>query len=384
MADTLDGIRVCMIVTNDVSRDARVQKEAATAAEAGAEVIVIGVGDPEQMWTPSGYELRLVEPMKASDHRLRAVRIAQNLWRERAFHSRLARAARQVHADIIHCNDLVTLAPGVRAAKGKSRVVYDAHELSTEGGGLKDWQRWLLVRQERRLAPRADAVLAVSRSSAEWLAEHRCLRTQPTVVMNGAAVCSERPGALSGPVRLFFQGQLFFDRNVEAAVRCMPYLRGRATLTLQGWGEAEQQLRELIRNLDVEDCVHFVPPCGPLEVVEAARAYDVGLILHKPVTLNHELTLPNKLFDYLGAGLAIVAPNLPVFEEIIGSTGCGMTFSHDGSPSLQSVLDRIVSDRSGLQEMKRHAAEACHQYCWDVQGRKLIGVYRQVAGVGSA
>lgn len=373
-----------MLVTNDASRDARVQKEAESAVSAGAEVIVVGVGTAEQAWIPSGYELRLVEPMHASATPVRSVRIVQNLTRERAVERRMVRAARATAADIIHCNDLDTLWSGARAAAGRARVVYDAHELSTEGGVAKPWQRWLMTRRENRLAHRADAVIAVNRPIAEWLVEHRGLSRVPTVVMNGARGCSAGSTVASGPVRMLFQGQFFFDRNIEAAVRCMPRLRGNATLTLQGWGEAELSLRALVAELGLEDCVEFIPPCGPLEVVESARGYDCGLILHKPLNLNHRFSSPNKLFDYLGAGLAVVAPSLPVFDEVIGSAGCGGIFSHDGDPSLCSVLEQLASDRSALEALKAKAVAACSSYSWAVQAERLLDVYGRVAGRGVA
>lgn len=385
MSSPLEGVRICMLVTNDVSRDARVQKEAMSAAAAGADVVVVGVGLAEQHWQPDGYELRLVAPMRASHHPLRLVRIAQNLWRERAFERRMMSAARDAAADIVHCNDLQTLRAGIAAARATgARVVYDAHELSTEAGTLRNWQLRLLRRRERRLAPRADAVITVNRPIAEWLQEHCALNAPPTVVMNGSTKCLEASAVPEeGPVRLLFQGNFFRDRNIEAAIGCMPALRGRAVLTLQGWGEAEDELRRLVDELEVGDCVRFVSPCGPLEVVEHAREHDIGLILHKPISLNHRYSSPNKLFDYLGAGLAIIAPALPVFEEVVTGHGCGMLFSHDGEPSLQSVLDAAVNDRSMLEKMKRQSSVACRGYCWETQARRLIDVYLRLAYRGS-
>lgn len=377
----LAGLRICMLVTNDVSRDARVQKEAKSAAAAGAEVVVIGVGHAEQQWQPDSYELRLIEPMRASHHPIRFVRIVQNLSRERAFEQRMTMAAREVAADIIHCNDLDTLRPGTLAARATgARVVYDAHELSTEGGVLKWWQRLALAGRERRLASRADAVVTVNKPIAGWLKVHRGLRALPTVVMNGPAECREGTTVPDdAPVRLLFQGNFFYDRNIEAAINCMPQSRGRAILTLQGWGEAEEALRRLVDDLGVQDCVRFVPPCGPLEVVEHARQHDVGLILHKPLTLNHRYSSPNKLFDYLGAGLAVVAPALPVFEQIIGESGCGALFRHDEEPGLLTVLETLLSDRAGLQEMKRRSAVACHEFCWPTQAQRLVSLYARIA-----
>jgi glycosyltransferase involved in cell wall biosynthesis len=378
MTARLDGLRICMLVTNDVSRDARVQKEAETAASVGAEVIVIGVGRSDCRWEPFGYEVRLVEPFRASSAHSRLVRILQNMLRMHRFDRRIAEIARAYEPHIVHANDLDTLRAGVRAARGGAKVVYDAHEIYTEF--VNNRWKWILGRRERRLLRRADGVIAVNRAVAEWLREHRHLSELPAVVMNGPTYCSAGSTVNDGPLRMLFQGQFFRDRNIEAAVRCMPGLRGRAVLTLQGWGETEKDLRRLVTDLEVEDIVTFLPPCTPSETVDYASQNDVGLITYRPLHLNLYLSSPNKLFDYLGAGLAVVAPPLPVLREILEGSGSGVVFEHEGAPSLCQVLDQLASDRERVEALKANAVEACHRYSWASQANCLLGVYLRVLG----
>lgn len=277
----------------------------------------------------------------------------------------------------MHCNDLDTLRAGF-AGGSRAPVIYDAHELSTEGGVLRRWERWLADRRERRLAPRAAAVVTVNRPIAEWLLVHRRLRELPAVVMNGAVECLPAQAPRT-PLRLLFQGQLFHDRDVDAVVRVMPRLRGRAVLTIQGWGEAEPGLRHLVHELGLTDVVRFVAPCDPADVVRDASEHDVGLIVHKPINLNHRYSAPNKLFDYLGAGLALVVPDLPVMKSIVQDSRCGLVFEYESAPTLGDVLERLVSNPGLVNELKQASARACQVYGWSQQAKELLSVYERVA-----
>ena len=146
-----------MLVTNDVVRDARVLKEARTLAGAGASVTVIGAGEVND--SPAAGEpfvVTLVAPQQSTSHPNWFRRVAVNLREERRFDRRLEAAAARVGADIVHANDLDTLLAASRAARGTgASLVYDAHELSTEGGHFNWWRKPLMEHRERRLIRKA-------------------------------------------------------------------------------------------------------------------------------------------------------------------------------------------------------------------------------------
>ena len=195
---------------------------------------------------------------------------------------------------------------------------------------------------------------------------------------NGSARCVKEALPVHEPARLFFQGKFYPDRNLEELVEAMVFLRGRATLTLQGWSGIESRLRELVDELDLAETVHIIPPCPPADVVTSAAGYDVGVINHKPVSLNHRLSSPNKLFDYLSAGLAIVASDLPVFDLILADTGAGITFEPTGAEHTARVLSELISHPERIAEMKRRAVESCGRFSWEAQADILLGVYEGV------
>ena len=89
--------------------------------------------------------------------------------------------------------------------------------------------------------------------------------------------------------------------------------------------------------------MRVVEPVAPDILVESLAGFDVGLVINRPVTLNDELVLPNKLFEYLMAGLAVVAPRLPALEPVLD--GVGLTFPAGDVAALAGALEVLAADR---------------------------------------
>jgi glycosyltransferase involved in cell wall biosynthesis len=373
-----------MLVTNDVTRDARVRKEATSLAGAGYDVRVVGVGDPGGSLVAAPFRLNLVAAVPKATSNSRAARVLANWRGNRALEQRLLKAGLCEPVDVVHANDLDTLPVGVVLAQRLgARLIYDAHEMSSEAVGLNpliaEWRR----RREKRLVKEVDAVVTVNPCiAAEMSARYGV--PLPAVVYNGASSCRASSVPTHSPVRVLFQGQFFADRNLEDLVTAMESLRGRAVLTLQGWGEVETSLRGLVDRLALKETVRFVEPVPPAGVVAAASDHDIGVINHKDLSLNHRFSSPNKLFDYMAAGLAIVASDLPVLRLVIEDARCGVLHEPTGPDALAGVLGRLVNAPDEIARMKENAVGACDRYSWAAQEKVLLDVYERVVTTAPA
>ena len=90
-------------------------------------------------------------------------------------------------------------------------------------------------------------------------------------------------------------------------------------------------------------------------LVEAAAAFHVGLVINRPVTRNDELVLPNKLFEYLMAGLAVVVPRLPGLAPLVEGEGIGLTYEPGRPEKLGAALTELAQDDARLAEMRARA-----------------------------
>jgi glycosyltransferase involved in cell wall biosynthesis len=384
-----------MLVTNDVTRDARVRKEAKSAAEAGFDVVVLGVKTPssaaEETWEPEpGVSVRIrrvSRPMTGRGNAVsRRLRNFRDLGRTR---DELARAAIEERPDLVHANDLDSLPAGieVKSALG-CPVVYDAHELYVEmfyprstnvveraAVGL---QRTYLAREEARLITRADAVITVNPFIASELAQRYGIDT-PEVVLNAPveeALHEVEFPDVPRPV-FIYQGGLTPGRGLAEMVSAF-LASGPGSLVVMGDGPLKDSLAGLAETAVESARVHLVPPVPHADVVSAAARADIGLIPYMPTGLNNLYSSPNKLFDYLHAGLAIIASDLPFLAKTLDETGAGLVVSPGDVSALQEAVNRIGSDEAALSSMKEAARAAAPRYTWERQVPVLLDAYRRV------
>lgn len=399
--------KVCMMVSNDLSIDGRVQKEAAAVAEAGFEVIVVGIGTTvvkelknkpyKLVLTTPQYKGKPLTPKLGREEVFYPLRVLVNLtvgryresrWKKTYMDSpygvQVARPEMQsqieaLQPDIIHCHDLDTLWAGYCAAqKLGAKLVYDSHEIYLAMHFLSPMFKDQYAEIEAKVFPQIDGFVTVSPEVGEYLTTKYNSSITPVVTYNGGTHIVKEVQPIDGRVKLFFQGAFARDRNNTELVEAMAQLRDYATLTLQGWGQDKEEFERLIKEYHLEDTVFIIDPCGPLEVVDSASHYDVGVINSKCIDENFRHTLPNKLFDYMCAGLAIASTDLPPIKKIIDKAGCGITYEQKGVDHTAEVLKALVENPDEIMKMKEASLAAAPEYAWPAQAAKLKELYRSL------
>lgn len=278
---------------------------------------------------------------------------------------------------IVVCHDLPMLPVGLvlRDLFG-SKVVFDCHDFWPELNPLADdWERALVGRVDRKLARQADAVVTVSPSRARHLEEVYGL--DDVVVSPNAAPfegghepAGVRPASL--PARFLMQGIAGPGRGLEALLEAWTRLDDqRAVLYLQcPENSFLRDLAERFREGIERGRLVLLPAVPSSSLIEAASFADVGVIPYHGEGVNYRYASPNKLSEYMQAGLAILSHELDFVGEVIARYDCGLTYDARDRDALASALDRLVSDLSRLDELKRNSFEATRtDFNWEVQSR---------------
>ena len=400
--------KVLMLVSNDLTRDARVRKEAQTLAETGFDLTVIGIGAeaPEDLrdapyrllFATPWYKDKPLAPKWGQENIWYPIRVVVNRMiipqRRRRWNAEFVENSPFASVvgrpdfesmglaqspDIVHCHDLDTLWAGYRIAQRcGALLVYDSHEIFLALPYLREENREQFAQIESQVFPFLDAFVTMSPAMGHTLVQRYQSSLIPVVLYNGGATIVSSTVPVSTPVKLFFQGIFASTRNNVELIYAMRHLRGKATLTLQGWGSDEGILRDTIAKLSLEDIVTIIPPVSPLKVVESASHYDVGVINAIPTNENLVHGLPNKFFDYMCGGLAIASTSLPSVKEIIDETGCGITYEPKGVEYTAHALEELVSDPRRIQVMKEASLVAAPYYAWPAQAEKLTELYDQL------
>jgi glycosyltransferase involved in cell wall biosynthesis len=300
-------------------------------------------------------------------------------------------------ADIWQAEGMITLpvALALRRRLG-GRVVYDARDLQVESSRFArlpgPWRR-LLARRERVWARAADATITANGAYAEVL--RRTLGVRATIVFNGPASLAAGDARPAGPTRVSIRDRLGIlasmrivlclgnvapGRGVEQLCRAMVDVQDAELLVVGPGGAFRERLRAEAARLPAADRIRFLPGVAPEEIPEWTAAADVAAMPIQPTTLNHRLTTPTRLFDALGAGVPVVASDLPGMGAIVRETGAGVlcdpTDPASIAEALRAVLDAPPERRQAFHEAALAAGRG--PYAWERQVERLLGVYRDL------
>jgi glycosyltransferase involved in cell wall biosynthesis len=372
-------MRVAMLLHKSVEHDSRVRRAARALAAAGHEVTVLHLPRRRgELDGPlEGFEVRSVTPAGWVRRRLPA-----GVYRL-VFLAAFVRGLRRLRPDAVHANDVAMLAPGwIGARLTGADLVYDSHEYAAGVPYRKRGWRLLTIALERALINRCATTITVSDGIAERLRERYGLALRPVVVRNLPGPAEEDPGFQAPDLRaglgidpatplVLHLGAVARDRGCETLVRAMARLPRAHVLFLGADdGDFAAGLRELARELGVEERFHLRPSVPTAQIRAYTRQASVGVTLLEGTCENHQLALPNKLFEYLAAQVPVVASDLPEMQRVVS-----------GLPAVTSV-DPADPDSvaGGLRTAIEAGPSGPSPFEWAEDAARLTAVYAGLAG----
>lgn len=365
-----------LLTPSELTRDVRARRAALAARERGYEVLglcgqvsgetpvpldgvrVLRVGGPSRIdprWVGG------VAGRPREGHVQRELRALLRLARLLVRAARLRWVGRTLRVGVVHANDLDTLPAGfLLARRSGARLVYDAHELYSEFESPAPRIAGRLMRLlEGSLARRADTVVTVSDGMALELQARLRLREPPLVVLNAPRRAeAPPPRAAGGPLRVVYQGGLGPGRSLEDLLDAAR--ADGVELTIRIRMADPSTLRAEVERRGLAERVRVADPVPPDAVLEALSEFEVGVIVDRALTRNSELSLPNKLFEYLMAGLAVVAPHLETIGPLLEGERVGVTYDPSDPDGLASALERLAADRESVAELQGRARQLAH------------------------
>jgi glycosyltransferase involved in cell wall biosynthesis len=295
--------------------------------------------------------------------------------------ARVLSHAKSVRASIVTIHSLSLLPLGVLAKwLLGARLVYDCHELETETFGLTGLRQRLARIVERSLIGQADLVLVVSPGISDWYTRAYGIDNVYTVMNcppTRASVASDRLreslGIPTGRKIVIYQGGIIPGRGVEGLLNAFAaHDDGVHVLVLMGYGE----LTPLAQDFAGRHANIFVQPAvAPEVVLENTASADVGVSYIDNPSLNDRHCLPNKLFEYIMAGLPVLVNDAPDMKCLVEGRGIGAVLGELTPTSVQAAL-RGLSQRS-RDDLSARLASTAAEYCWENQAKILVDAHRR-------
>lgn len=377
-----------MHVRTTARKDERVLREARTLVQAGYDVTVVDIESDTtrpQREDLDGIHLRhIMQPGRFAKSRSiprKLLSLAQSL--------RLAtRELRAVDADIFHAHDSDALIAIARVAQRQGKpYIFDAHELPLGQPPASNSRLMTTVGGAaiRRIGRGSAAVITVSPPIARIVHKRYggpfpvLVRSIPPYKPPMESHRMREVLGLSTTARIaIYQGNFQENRSLDVLVRAARYLDPGHHIVLLGGGGVQRKLEALIAQEGVADRVHIHPAVPYRELLEWTASADLGLILYRgSYAPNVQYCLPNKLFEYVMAGVPVLCSPLDAVGEIVRDYQVGRVVESIAPEAAgRSISDLLANDQARAAMRANALAAARQDLNWEAEEQHLLSVYR--------
>lgn len=366
--------RIIVSVTNDLSTDQRVKKVCQYLHDSGFDIILCG------------RRLKKSNPLVDRPYQIKRF----NLWFNKGalfyanYNIRLFCFLLFTKTDWLLANDLDTLLANAwyKRIKRQTILVYDAHEYFTEVPEIQNkplvkkiWQ-WV----EKKSLPFVNHFYTVNQSIAKLYQAQT--KTPVQVVRNISNPLSLKLTFTKAELGLPEQKKIVImqgaginmDRGAEEAIDAIKLIQG-ALLIFVGDGDVIPKLKQTVQEQNLGDKVLFFPKQPYERMMNYTMHSNLGLALDKATNINYQLALPNKIFDYLHAGIPTLSADLIEIKNIIETYEVGLIAKNHSINELVSCMQKILFDEAYALKLKNNCKKAAFDLTWQNEIKVLDSIY---------
>lgn len=435
--NTLPQLTVVMMVANDVSIDVRVRKMAASVAR-DHNVFVLGLASNgrRSSFELDGFKVLLLpvvnqQPLKMRIKKALGRRIMKlpmgssirKIFKSGPSKAKTAPAALQttpsseqipwrevlpettkyefvfgaeletIKPDLVHAQDIHLLSVASNYVKNRKQsgdncaLIYDAHEYIRGLGSINPQRRDAYADMESEYINSADSVITVSDAIARKIQQDHGLTSQPFLVLNAPSQNKIQVSESSPSVRavcgldldvplVIYSGGIHISRGMDLLVSSLEYLPDvhlAMTSNRDSWYIEELKLKASA--IGASSRLHFVPYVSPEEVVPYISTATIGISPLPADVVNYDLALPNKLFDYIQAGLPLVVSNCVEVSRLLAKFPLGETFEWQDPKALAQAVISVLANQSEIRGNYLALKDDLKQFTWESQESNLQNAY---------
>ena len=362
-------------VISDLVTDRRVHKTCTVLTEQGYEVILVG---------------RVLKNSLPLDERVYKTH-RMKLWFEKgvAFYTeftiRLFFFLLKNRVNLLVANDLDTLLPNYYFSKRrKIALIYDSHEIFCEVPELQETplKKKIWEHLEKSIVPKLNYCITVNQSIANWFnqkytVDFKVVRNIPDKIFVDKIKTRTELNLPTDKKIILLQGAgINIQRGAEEAVEAMQYV-DNAILLIIGGGDAVENLKTEIKHFKLEGKVTMLPKMKPEELYQYTCNADIGLSLDKATNLNYQFSLPNKLFDYVCAGIPVLASPLTEIKSFIEKYKVGVCIENH---TAKHIADRItyMLTSTDYNLWKVNTKIAAQENNWETEKKVWVNLINEI------
>lgn len=287
--------------------------------------------------------------------------------------------ALETNADIYHFHDPELLRIGLKLIGKGKKVIYDVHEDLPRQILTKHWINpflrktisFLIEKYENYAARKMSAVISatshitkrfikinnqsININNYPIISEFKNLQTKKSInhIVYSGGISKQRgiveiiKAIENSEIKLLLAGE-FLDPNLEKELKA-----------LKGWGN-----------------VNYLGFLNRIEISSLYHKSNIGMVTLHP-TLNYKDSLPVKMFEYMAAGIPVIASDFEKWKEIIINHNCGMTVNPNDPIEIKNAIDYLINNPAEAKKMGENGIKAVKKiYNWSIEEKKLLALYR--------
>jgi len=365
--------KIIVSVSNDLYSDQRVKKVCNSLFNLGYEIVLLG--------------RRLKDSKEINDRNYTIIRFNLAFIKGPLFYAslniRLFFYLIFHKADVLLANDLDTLLPNYLVSKFKKiPLVYDSHEYFTEVPELQDrYSKRVWEKIEKWIFPKLKYIFTVNNSIAniyenKYGVKLKVLKNIPNKIDDFSPEEKNDLGIENIGKYIILQGAgINIDRGAEEIVEAMQFVEN-VKLLIVGNGDVLPKLKIMVEELGIENKVLFIAKQNPQRLRSYTFYAELGLSMDKDTNLNYRYSLPNKIFDYMQAGIPILASDLPEIKKVIDEFGIGVICKNHETKEIANCINSMIN-RDMKSKLAENLAKTAQIINWENQEEVLISVYKQ-------
>lgn len=358
--------KIIFTVTNDLTYDQRMQKICRSLTGAGYEVEL--VGRERESSVAFATEPFNQTRLKCWFNKGKLFYLEYNL--------RLLFYLRSHEFDAACAIDLDTISAVYVAGKSKNaKLIYDAHEYFTEvpevvrRKSVKRAWEWI----EKTFVPKFDLAYTVSPALAELSSKKYSKQFQ--VIMN-APLYLPLATHHSPLATLLYQGALNEARGLEHLIEAMQSIN--AKLLLAGEGDLSNELRDLVKKLNLEGKVQFLGFIKPEDLKKLTSEATIGINLLENKCLSYYYSLSNKFFDYIHARVPQVCIGFPEYKKINDEYEVALLVKDCSVREIKTAVERLLTDKQLYMRLQKNCEVCSENLNWQNEEKKLLALYNEL------
>ncbi|MHB8904894.1 MAG: glycosyltransferase [Melioribacteraceae bacterium] len=361
--------KVSIVFLGNAQHDSRITNLSNSLKEDGCKVSIISFDWFISSENFSNDELKIFKLTKGKFSLFFYLRFALILIRELF----------KTNADLYFAEDLYTLPFVTAIAKLKrAKVYYNSRELYAFLGGLRNrpFLQSIVTRVEKFFITKVDLVLTTGEMDSEFIEKFYGIKN--TLVIRNIPLLQTPTAKIDfrklynipdDKLILLYQGVLLEGRGVQMIMRTMVKLTN-TVLVILGDGEQKNNFQKLAQQLNISERVFYAGTIGQRELINYTAGGDVGLSLIENISVSYYHALPNKLFEYIMAGLPVLCSDLPQMKKIVEEYQVGESISVENENNIYFTLKRWSESLELLKSYRNNCLLAAQKLNWQEEYKK--------------